>query len=189
MKKQKQYVMNPSALSPDGYIIHQGKLSGISFGCRTSRDNGCGWICAYNFLHHMTGTDDWLQVCRDMEHHVLLRGLLGVNVFGLWWYLHRQGFRFSLAFTRRGTEKKWAKARRTQPSPCAIMLYFHKKGGHYITFTDGRDGLPRFLNLRYGDPDDCRTLQEVYRIHVFFPLTVTLISRKPAPRAAGSGGS
>ena len=179
--KAKSFAVPSSALSPDGYIINQGLLRSVSFDRYTAADCGCGWISAYNLLHFLTGTRDMETICRDVEKYVVLRGRLGVNFLGLWWYLHhRRGCRFRLTLTRWGTDRVC----RRRKAPCGIMLYFHRHGAHYITFVPGSDHSLRYLNLVYGRACDERPLKDVFRAHVLLPLTPTLIYLGPTRRAS-----
>ncbi|MBP3701639.1 MAG: hypothetical protein J6I64_07100, partial [Lachnospiraceae bacterium] len=52
-KKEKEDVIDPTAYSRDGYLIHQGRLAGVRYGRKTSKDTGCGWIACYNVLKYM----------------------------------------------------------------------------------------------------------------------------------------
>ena len=52
-RRERSDEIDETAYSRDGYLIDQGKLSGISYGHKTSRETGCGWIACYNFLRFM----------------------------------------------------------------------------------------------------------------------------------------
>jgi len=91
--------IDPAAYSRDGYLIHQGRLSGISYGCKTSRETGCGWIACFNFLRFMNRPEPPQEVARRMERMLLWGGRIGSHPLAVWWYLHQKGFRFRTAFT------------------------------------------------------------------------------------------
>lgn len=98
----------PAAYSRDGYLIDQGKLSGISYGRKTSRETGCGWIACFNFLRFMNRPQPPQEVARRMERMLLWGGRIGSHPLAVWWYLHQKGFRFRTAFTCWGPGGCWS---------------------------------------------------------------------------------
>ena len=165
----------PEAYSRDGYLINQGLLTGVSFGRRLASETGCGFIACYNFLHFMGEKTPALKVARQMERLLLWGGMIGSHPLAVWWYLHRRGYRFRAAFTRRGTERL---LRRSPGRTAGIIAYRHRKGAHFAAFIreDGGERL-RFLNAVYGAEDDRQTMQEFFDKRVSFPLCMTILWR------------
>lgn len=121
----------PAAYSRDGYLINQGLLSGVTYGRRTTRETGCGWIACFNFLKCMGRPEPPLQVARGMEKMLLWGGCIGSHPLAVWWYLHRRGFRFRVAFTRCGMERS---LKNSPKRTAGVIAYWHGKGAHYVTF-------------------------------------------------------
>lgn len=184
--------IDPAAYSRDGYLIHQGRLSGISYGCKTSRETGCGWIACFNFLRFMNRPEPPQEVARRMERMLLWGGRIGSHPLAVWWYLHRRGFRFRAAFTRRGAERA---LERTRGRSAGVIAYWHGKGAHFATFIreeekPGNDGeavkegtdetdrqTVRFLNAVYGIENHQLAMREFFRKHVKFPLAIVLVAK------------
>ena len=195
-KKEKPDVIDPKAYSQDGYLIHQGRLSGVRYGRKMSKDNGCGWIACYNFLKYMGRPLPPLKIAWDMEGMLLWGGRRGSNPLVVWWYLYRRGFHFRLAVTRRGMERLIRQAVKEHPSRVAgVLAYIHKKGAHYTTFIDEgsyqrtlgaaapdvtqvkRGTGIRFLNAVYGIENHCVTVGEFFEKHVSFPLCFVIVAK------------
>ena len=195
-KKEKPDVIDPKAYSQDGYLIHQGRLSGVRYGRKTSKDTGCGWIACYNFLKYMGCPLPPLKIAWDLEGMLMWGGRMGSNPLVIWWYLYRKGFHFHLAVTRRGMERLVKQAMKEHPSRVAgVLAYIHKKGSHYTTFIDEgsyqralgaatpditlvkRASGIRFLNAVYGVENHCLTVSEFFKKYVNFPLCFVLVAR------------
>ena len=79
----------PEALSPDGYIIDQGRMSGVRYGRFGSDYNGCGWIAAYNLLRRC-GKDMSPEQTRDaLGKKLRLGGRFGTFPLALRKFLRR----------------------------------------------------------------------------------------------------
>jgi len=195
-KKEKPDVIDPTAYSKDGYLIHQGRLSGVRYGRKTTKETGCGWIACYNFLKYMGKPMDPLKIAYDLEGMLLWGGRMGSNPFVIWWYLIRKGFHFRLAVTRRGMERLVKRTAREHHGRVAgVLAYIHKKGAHYTTFIDersyqrtlgesvadtkqgGRGPKVRFLNAVYGVENHCLTIGEFFKKYVSFPLCFVIVAR------------
>ena len=195
-KKEKPDVIDPKAYSQDGYLIHQGRLSGVRYGRKTSKEIGCGWIACFNFLKYMGRPVPPLKIAWDLEGKLLWGGYLGSHPLVIWWYLHRRGFSFRLAVTRRGAERLVRQAVTEHPGRIAgVLAYIHKKGSHYTTFIDEgsyqramggeipnatlvrREPKVRFLNAVYGVENHCLTLGEFFKKYVSFPLCFVIVAR------------
>lgn len=129
--------IDPAAYSRDGYLIHQGKLSGISYGRKTSRETGCGWIACFNFLRFMNRPQPPQEVARRMERMLLWGGCIGSHPLAVWWYLHRSGFRFRVAFTRWGAGRA---LERTAGRTAGVIAYWHGRGAHFAAFVREEPG-------------------------------------------------
>lgn len=193
-RRERKDEIDPAAYSRDGYLIHQGRLAGVSYGRRTSRESGCGWIACFNFLRFMNTPEPAEEVARRMEHMLLWGGLLGSHPLAVWWYLHRRGYRFRVAFLRRGSERI---LRRTKGRTAGVIAYWHGKGAHFAAFvreeTAGSDEAGaeenqskegkqqaqtvRFLNAVYGIENHRLTMGEFFKRYVKFPLAIVLVAR------------
>ena len=195
-KKEKPDAIDPTAYSKDGYLIHQGRLSGVRYGRKTTKETGCGWLACYNFLKYMGKPMDPLKIAYDLEGMLLWGGRMGSNPLVIWWYLIRKGFHFRLAVTRRGMERLVKRAAREHHGRVAgVLAYIHKKGAHYTTFIDegsyqrtlgenkadtkqiGRGAKVRFLNAVYGVENHCLTVREFFKKYVSFPLCFVIVVR------------
>ena len=196
-KKQKPDVIDPRAYSRDGYLIHQGRLSGVRYGRKTSKEIGCGWIACYNFLKYMGCPEDPLKIAWNLEGKLLWGGYLGSHPLVVWWYLHRRGFSFDVAITRRGMERLVRRAVTEHPTQLVgVLAYIHKKGAHYTTFIDEgsyqralgvespdtslvqKEPRVRFLNAVYGVENHCITVKEFFKKYVSFPLCIVMVAKK-----------
>ena len=111
-----------------------------------------------------------------MERLLLWGGMIGSHPLAVWWYLHRRGYRFHMAFTRRGTERLLGRGpKRT----AGIIAYRHRKGAHFAAFVreNGEERL-RFLNAVYGAENDRQTMKEFFDKRVAFPLCMTILLRE-----------
>lgn len=195
-KKEKPDVIDPKAYSQDGYLIHQGRLSGVRYGRKMSKDNGCGWIACYNFLKYMGRPLPPLKIAWELEGLLMWGGRMGSNPLVIWWYLYRKGYHFRLSVTRWGAERLVRQAVTDGSGRVAgILAYIHKKGSHYTTFIDENSyqralgGTPgnvtlvrretpvRFLNAVYGVENHCLTVREFFKKYVKFPLCFMLVAR------------
>lgn len=181
----------PAAYSRDGYLIDQGKLSGISYGRKTSRETGCGWIACFNFLRFMNRPQPPQEVARRMERMLLWGGRIGSHPLAVWWYLHQKGFRFRTAFTCWGAGRV---LERTAGRTAGVIAYWHGKGAHFAAFVreealvpakeepdfiDGTDRQTvRFLNAVYGMENHRLTMREFFRKYVKFPLAIVLTAKE-----------
>ncbi len=176
--REKRDNIDPRAYSQDGYLINQGVLRGITYGCKTTRETGCGWIACYNFLRCMGRPEDPVKVAREMERMLLWGGRLGSHPLAVWWFLRRRGYGFHMALTCRGMERSLG---RCKGKRAGIVAYWHGKGAHYVTFVEdgeGRGGEEiRFLNAVYGAENYCLTVRDFFRQQVRFPLVIALVVR------------
>lgn len=174
--REKTVKINPAAYSEDGYLINQGLLSEVPYGRKNTKEIGCGWIACYNFLKFMGKPEEPLTVARGMEKMLLWGGYIGSHPLAVWWYLHRRGYRFQLAFTRRGMEQI-VKSRTGKTA--GVIAYWHGKGSHYAAFVRETPEEPvRFLNAVYGVKNHRLTVRDFFKRYVKFPLCLVLIARQ-----------
>ncbi len=167
--------VDPRAYSQDGYLINQGLLSGVSYGRRLASETGCGFIACYNFLHFMGERIPAIKVARQLERLLLWGGMIGSHPLAVWWYLHRRGYRFRVAFTCRGFKRV---LRESPARTAGVIAYRHRKGAHFAAFTrEECDGKLRFLNAVYGEPEDRQTAGEFFERRVSFPFCMVLVAR------------
>ena len=200
-KKEKPDVIDPTAYSQDGYLIHQGRMKDVRYGRKTTKDTGCGWISCFNFLKFMDKPVPPLKVAYDMEGTLLWGGRIGSNPLAVWWYLWRKGFHFRVAFTRWGMERLVRHSVREHNGRVAgVLAYIHKKGSHYTTFIreagevadqsangsakssinqpNDRSGIQlRFLNAVYGVENHRLTGKDFFEKYVKFPICFVIVAR------------
>lgn len=187
-RKERLTEVDQAAYSQDGYLVNQGKLTRNSYGSRSSRENGCGWIACYNFLKAMGRERPPQEVAGHMEHMLLWGGRVGSHPLAVWWYLHRQGYRFFAAFTCAGWERALA---RRKAGPAGIVAYWHGRGAHFAAFVREREKTEenkeenqaggqeelRFLNAVYGAENHRLSARAFYKKYVRFPLIFVLTER------------
>jgi hypothetical protein len=132
----------------DGYINYQHLTDAIPYGRMDSSDNGCGWIAAYNILHHMGDTPASPRSVADS----LLGGLL------LWGYLGTWPLTIVKFLRRCGYLVRWSLRRcvlkeRVKNSQASILLYvgplwrLHDFHMHYVMLYPRGDRV-RILNFQ-----------------------------------------
>lgn len=163
--------LKPEALSRDGYIIDQRKTDNIPFGVRSSNENGCGWIAAYNFLKAMDREADPEELLLALEKKLLFQGRLGVNLFSLLRELKRQKLPLDVSL---GAFHAQCQSERCR---AGIILYFTGKRNHFAAFRREENGKLRFFGAVPGVSHDEGTLAEFYEKYVKFPLAVTITAR------------
>jgi hypothetical protein len=102
----------------DGYINDQHRTAAIPYGRMNSSENGCGWIAAYNVLHHMGDTPASPgAVAESLLGGLLLWGYLGTWPLAIVQFLRRCGYLVGWSL-RRAVQKE-----RLKSSPASILLY------------------------------------------------------------------
>ena len=102
----------------DGYINEQHSTAPIPYGRMDSSENGCGWIAAYNLLHHMGDTPvSPKSVADSLLGGLVLWGYLGTWPFAIISFLRRCGYAVCWSL-RRAVQKQ-----RIQSAPASILLY------------------------------------------------------------------
>lgn len=181
-KREKPDVIDPKAYSQDGYLIHQGRLDGVRYGRKTSKESGCGWIACYNFLRFMGRPEPPLRIAHKMESMLLWGGHIGSHPLAVWWYLHRKGFRFRFACTRRGMNRL---VNERGGRLAGVIGYGHKSGAHYVTFireeaadpTQNKETKLRFLNAVYGVENHRLTVDEFFQKYVKWKLCFVIVAK------------
>ncbi|MBQ9329266.1 MAG: hypothetical protein IJ225_12135 [Solobacterium sp.] len=140
-----RYQIADSCFDREGYLIDQGSMHGLPFGWFDTREKGCGWIAAYNFLK-LNGKEKTMQeVAEELEKNHLLGEMFGENFFLLAHYLRQQELPIHTAFGK-GPVLRAMKASRN-----GILLYSRKLfGGHYIAYRVRSDGSLYVYNAVYG---------------------------------------
>jgi hypothetical protein len=156
--------LNPSAFSPDGFLLRQRDTGHIPFGVLTSDKNGCGWIAAYNFLRADLHPVKWDQVRRDLCHLLPFRGRIGANAFVLRAYLRRKGCRLHSAVELRGARRLIPRCR------AGILLYETGHSRHYVAFQRRPGNRLRFFNVNSPTGEVTMEFEEFYREFVRFPV-------------------
>jgi hypothetical protein len=131
------------AVSSDGYIINQGLLGAIPYAKRDSAYCGCGWIAVFNLFRALGLDKPWDEIRNDIQKYAILGGRFGTNPFSIRRYIRRT-FKTKLMLT---PKKAIANADKITHG---IVMYRHGNGGHYVMFTNNKNGTFRFYNAIYG---------------------------------------
>lgn len=165
--------------SQDGYIVDQARLTGIRYGVFTSDINGCGWIAAYNFLKTQGQPVQEQALADELIRYSVARGLMGTNVFRLKRVLRNYGYQTKFTIRRN------KKPRLPEATDAGVILYIHKDGPHYVTFSRLQSVIPerdeagvvrfRFFNGIGGKSDHFDTLRGFLTKHNVIPLAIILV--------------
>ncbi len=167
-------VKQKTPYASDGYIVNQGKLTDVRYGLRMSNANGCGWIAAFNFLKRQ-GEDVTAQgIADELIRWTIFRGLFGTEMFHLWLYLARRGYRTGVKVT--GNKK----AALPGTASAGVIYYRHKRGFHFVSFyrdenvpqTENGNPRYRFLNAIAGKEDHFDTMAGFLTKHNVIPFAV-----------------
>ncbi len=143
-----RYRIKDYCFDKEGYIIDQGAIHDIRFGAKTTKENGCGWIAAYNLLK-MNGL--------EMTMHDIVRGLTkfgfgelhGENFLNLLLFLKRKNLPVRIVFG------KTASLEKMKTASSGILLYStHLLHAHYACWKRTEEGSCRFYNAVYGRTND-----------------------------------
>lgn len=161
--------MDESAFAENGCIIDQRKFGGLRFGLRSSDQNGCAWVAAYNARLLLDAPASMAEVLGGIKQFLLLGGLNGAPLYALPLYFRQKGFRVRLTTCKNHFD------RQARHFPANILLYFHRKGGHYVCFSPLENGTFRFYNDLYGVAYDPRSMSRFLKDHQT-PLPMILLS-------------
>jgi hypothetical protein len=166
-------ILNDSVFDDEGFIINQGMMKEIPFGWFDTKDKGCGWISAYNLMK-MVGKETSMERCeRELEKGALLGGLIGENLFNLYFWLKKQGLNISMSLpSNRDCIRKIAS------SYCGIILYNHSRGAHYVTYRNLGKGNIQVYNAVYGKRSHVMKTQEFMKKFPLFPTSVVIAVKK-----------
>ena len=144
------------AFNSKGYIIDQHKMEDVKYAGFNTKDNGCGWIAAFNALKMLGNNPDPLEILTDMEPGALAFGRFGTDPFFIADYFSSQGYKVEIHTSKDKVEK----AAREADANIWVYLYagkdkdsgVTKPGGHYVAFNYDSDKKQfRFYN---GTPKD-----------------------------------
>ena len=149
------------AFSEDGYIINQHELSDIPYGRRTSKESGCGWIAAFNFLRAIGRDAHWPYIHMAFAGGGLGRGVFGTGPFRLYRFLKRQ----ELPTLRCVVGRKQALRQAGDGLRAGVLLYRHRTGLHYVAFKQEGEGVFRFFNAMPGNARHVESMEDFLRTH------------------------
>jgi hypothetical protein len=194
-KRKGEERIPPEAFSEDGYLIHQGLITQVRYGRKTTKEIGCGWISCYNYLHYMGSQAEPLEVAHEMERMLLWGGFRGNHPVVPWIYLRRKGYRTRIALTKRGLKRLLNQAEKSRKETgqkvAGILAYGHATGSHFATFIREEDEKSetgesgkvgggthryRFLNVIYGKAHSEWTIEEFFQKHVTKPICFAIVA-------------
>lgn len=145
--------MAKDAYSPDGYIVNQDKTADIRYGCRTSDQNGCGWISLCNLQRHLGNEEPIDNAQKDLLRASLFRGRFGTSPFKLRHALKKRGYKIRTTIRMKNAPQA------ANSASCGILLYRHKTGVHYVAFEKVGVDTFHFWNAIYGKTDHVETME------------------------------
>lgn len=150
----------------EGYIINQGKMEKIPFGWFNTKDKGCGWIAAYNFLK-ITGHEKSMEECaHGLEKHAPLGEAIGQEEILLYYWLKKQGIPVRMTLQMNHSALQAMKNKEA-----GILLYTHAHGGHYTAWKNLHDGSVHFYNAVYGRTDHIEKPEAFLKKNALFPVS------------------
>lgn len=142
-----KFVVPDACFDEEGYLINQGRMEKIPFGWFNTRDKGCGWIAAYNFLRLLGKETDMQEIEQSLSRHSLLGKAAGQEIGSLYLWLNRKvPCHYTYKFKKN-------LARTMAQSQCGILLYVHSQGAHYVAYKNLKNGTFHFYNAAYGKKD------------------------------------
>ena len=155
----------PEALSPDGYIIDQGRMRGVRYGRFGSDYNGCGWIAAYNLLRRCGKELSPEQTWDALGKKLRLGGRFGTLPLALRKFLRR----YLPVSLKLCGKRRFA---RLAASP-GILLYWTGRSAHNVCFSPcEHDGRILLCNAEYGRCGHCAMPEEFWERYVRFPFAL-----------------
>ena len=151
--------------SPDGYIMDQDCFSSVRYRTMPASINGCGWIAAFDLLHHLSGEEDWDRVRKalDAMHRVRMPGPTILPVMRS--YLLAQVPEIKEI---RGREAALAEAARSR---AGIFRYREEKTPHFVFYYRTKTDF-RFFNVADGLEDAVMPMEKFGEEHLKGGLVV-----------------
>lgn len=153
-----RYLLKDNVFDREGYIINQGLIDVVPLGNFKTSNKGCGWIACYNLFKLMNKEKTIKEVSSSISNIVLLKGLLGVDVFGLYKYLRSNDIDAYLT-----PIFKNQCIREIKRSKYGIILYVHKRGSHYVAYKNLNNGECLYYNAVYGKSNHVMKIEDFYK--------------------------
>lgn len=149
----------------EGYIINQGLMEKIPFGWFNTKDKGCGWIAAYNFLR-LTEKEKTMEECaHGLEKHAPLGEVAGQEETLLYFWLRKQEIPVRMTLHLNSFALK-----AMHESEAGILLYQHSHGAHYTAWKNLHDGHAQFYNAIYGKENHIEKPETFLKKNALFPF-------------------
>lgn len=154
----------------EGYIINQGLMEKIPFGWFNTKDKGCGWIAAYNFLR-LIGKERTMEECaHGLEKHAPLGEVAGQEETLLYFWFRKQGIK-----VRMTPHLNHYALKAMHESQAGILLYQHSHGAHYTAWKNLRDGHLQFYNAVYGKENHIEKPETFLKKNSLFPFASCIV--------------
>ncbi|NLC96086.1 MAG: hypothetical protein GX675_00735 [Erysipelotrichaceae bacterium] len=160
-----RYLIKDEAFDNEGFIINQSLIDSVPLGKFKTSNKGCGWIACYNLFKLMGYEKTMKEVSSDMSEIVLFKGLLGIDVFGMFNYLKKQKIDVYLT-----PIFKNQCIREIKKSKYGIILYIHNRGSHYVTYKNLNNGQCIYYNAVYGKSNHVLNIEEFYKKYSITPF-------------------
>ena len=172
-----RYEVEDRVFDKHGYIINQGKMDRLPYGAFSTKSRGCGWIAAYNLLKYLGRPMPMQKIAHELELRSFSGNFLGTNMLVLYRWLKSQGLPVRLVQISR---KQCVEA--MKQAECGILLYLHRRGGHYTCFRNNHDGTLHFWNAVYGRRNMDMEAGAFMEQHSFYPIAWLIwIPQDPYP--------
>ena len=159
-----RYQVDDHVFDNHGYIINQGKMEKLPYGAFSTKSRGCGWIAAYNLLKYLGKPMTMQQIAHELESRSFSGNVFGTNMLVLYQWLRSKGLPVRLIQISR---KQCISA--MKQAECGILLYLHRRGGHYTCFRNNHDGTLHFWNAVYGKRNMDMAADAFMDQYSFFP--------------------
>lgn len=149
----------------EGYIINQDLMEKIPFGWFNTKDKGCGWIAAYDFLK-LTGNEKTMEECaHGLEKHAPLGEVAGQEETLLYFWLRKTGIPVGMTIHTSSSARK-----AMHDHEAGILLYQHAHGAHYTAWKNLGDGYVQFYNAVYGKENHIEKPETFLKKNTLFPF-------------------
>lgn len=174
-----------AAFSPEGYIVDQGRITDVAYGCRPTSENGCGWIAVFNLLKSLGEDVPCREVAAALERRSLFHGRFGTSPWRIRRYLKKWGWVTRWAIGKKRIIPAAAEA------PAGVVIYRHSRGWHFAAFArrGQGEGVLRFYNAVAGNPGYDRTMEAFLAAQSRGPVAGALLVAGKRPPAGRPGVS
>lgn len=160
-----RYTIDHKAFDEEGFIIDQNKTEVLPFGFTNSKRAGCGWISAYNLLKLNHKEQFMSDVFFGLSHNTISGEVFGQNVYALYFWLKKQNVKVKMTQLN---QKRCMEQMKYSTS--GILLYYHRRGSHFVTYKKLEDGRFHFYNAVYGKHKLIMSIEDFMNQYTMIPM-------------------